>query len=76
MYKLVTILTLKQNLPHYYYKTPVALSQRVNYTDRAITACMAKLVLTFVDRGCHVVGMTYSYGRIVGFLDCSHYVFV
>jgi hypothetical protein len=23
----------------------------------------------FVDRGCHVVSVTYPYGRILGFLD-------
>jgi hypothetical protein len=29
----------------------------------------AKLVLTFADRGCHVVSMADPYGRILGFLD-------
>jgi hypothetical protein len=28
-----------------------------------------KLVLTFADRGCHVVGVTDPYGRILAFLD-------
>jgi hypothetical protein len=27
----------------------------------------AKLVLTFVDRGCHVVSVTNPYGRILDF---------
>jgi CBS-domain-containing membrane protein len=33
-----------------------------------------KLVPTFVDRGCHVVSVTDSYGRILGFLDRSSYI--
>jgi hypothetical protein len=33
----------------------------------------AKLVPTFADRGCHVVSVTYHYGRILGFLDRSRY---
>jgi hypothetical protein len=32
-----------------------------------------KLVPTFEDRECHVVSMTDSYGRILGFLDPSLY---
>jgi CBS-domain-containing membrane protein len=35
-------------------------------SDRRLSA---KLVPTFVDRGCHVVSVTDSYGRILGFLD-------
>jgi hypothetical protein len=27
----------------------------------------------FEDRGCHVVGVTDPYGRILGFLDRSRY---
>jgi hypothetical protein len=34
-----------------------------------------KLVPTFADRGCHVVSVTYPYGRILGFLDRSRYFF-
>jgi hypothetical protein len=34
-----------------------------------------KLVPTFADRGCHVVSVTYPYGRILGFLDRSRYYF-
>jgi hypothetical protein len=30
---------------------------------------------TFVERGCHVVSVTDSYGRIVGFLDPNRYFF-
>jgi hypothetical protein len=29
----------------------------------------------FADRGCHVVSVTNPYGRILGFLDRSHYYF-
>jgi hypothetical protein len=36
---------------------------------------LAKLVRTFADRGCHVVGVTDTYGRILGFLDRSRYFF-
>jgi hypothetical protein len=35
----------------------------------------AKLVPTHADRGCHVVSITDSYGRILGFLDRSRYFF-
>jgi hypothetical protein len=33
------------------------------------------LVPTFVDRVCHVVSVTDTYGRILGFLDRSRYFF-
>jgi hypothetical protein len=32
-----------------------------------------KLVLTFADRGCHVVSVKNPYGRILGFIDRSHH---
>jgi hypothetical protein len=35
----------------------------------------AKLVPTFVIRGCHVVSVTNPNGSILGFLDRSRYVF-
>jgi hypothetical protein len=35
----------------------------------------AKLVSTFADRGCHVVSVTDSYGRILDFLDRNRYFF-
>jgi hypothetical protein len=35
----------------------------------------AKLVPTFSDRGCHVVCLTDPYGRILGFIERSRYVF-
>jgi hypothetical protein len=38
--------------------------------------CMlAKLVSTFVDRGCHVDSATDPHSRILEFLDQSHYYF-
>jgi hypothetical protein len=41
-------------------------------SDRRLSA---KLVPTFVDRGCQVVRFTNPYGRILGFLDRSRYFF-
>jgi hypothetical protein len=32
-------------------------------------------VPTFAVEGCHVVSVTYLYGRILGFLDLSRYFF-
>jgi hypothetical protein len=39
-------------------------------SDRRLSA---KWLPTFADRGCHVVGVTDPYGRILGFLDRSRY---
>jgi hypothetical protein len=39
-------------------------------SDRCLSA---KWLPTFADRGCHVVSMTDPYGRILDFLDRSHY---
>jgi hypothetical protein len=36
---------------------------------------LAKLVPTFAGRGRHMVSVTDPYGRILDFLDWSHYVF-
>jgi CBS-domain-containing membrane protein len=41
-------------------------------SDRRLSA---KLVPTFADSGYHVVSVTDSYGRILGFLDRSRYFF-
>jgi hypothetical protein len=49
------------------------LSLRVNYTDRATSACRRSDCQLFADRGCHVVSVTDPYGRILGFLDSSRY---
>jgi hypothetical protein len=56
----------KQNKLH-------GLSPRANYTDRAIAACRRSDCQLFADKGCHVVSMTDSFGRILGFLDRSRY---
>jgi hypothetical protein len=34
-----------------------------------------KVMVTFVDRGCRVVSATDPHGRILGFLNRSHYYF-
>jgi hypothetical protein len=47
--------------------------ERTIPTERLLL--LAKLVPTFADRGCHVVNVTNPYGRILGFLDWSRYVF-
>jgi hypothetical protein len=55
-------------------KTPWPESAKELYrqSDRRFSA---KVVLTFAGRGCHVVSVTDPYGRILGFLDRSRYVF-
>jgi hypothetical protein len=45
---------------------PKSASELHRPSDRSL---LAKLVLTFADRRCHVVRVTDSYGRILGFLD-------
>jgi hypothetical protein len=47
-------------------------SEAYRPSDRRFSA---NLVPTSVDRGCHVVSATDSYGRILDFLDRSHYFF-
>jgi hypothetical protein len=55
-------------------KTPWPESVRELY--RPSDCCLlGKLVPTFVDRGCHMVSMTDSYGHNVDFLDRSRYFF-
>jgi hypothetical protein len=39
-------------------------------SDRRLSAMLEP---NFADRGCHVFSVTDSYGRILGFLDRSHY---
>jgi hypothetical protein len=53
-------------------KTPWS-SPRANYNDRVTAACRRSDCLLFADIGCHVVSVTDSYGRILGFLDRSRY---
>jgi CBS-domain-containing membrane protein len=45
---------------------PESISELYQPRDRRLSA---KLVPTFTDRGCHVVSVTNTYGRILGFLD-------
>jgi hypothetical protein len=52
---------------------PRGLSPRANSTDRATAACRRSDSQLFADIGCHVVSVTDTYGRILGFLDRSHY---
>jgi hypothetical protein len=49
-----------------------SLNPLANYADRRLSV---KLVPTFAERGCHVVSVTDTYGRILGFLDRSRYFF-
>jgi CBS-domain-containing membrane protein len=51
---------------------PESASELYRPSDRRLSA---KLVSTFADTGCHVVSVTDSYGRILGFLDRSRYFF-
>jgi hypothetical protein len=51
---------------------PESASELHRPSDRRLSA---KLVLTFADRGFHVVKVTDLYGRILGFLDLSRYFF-
>jgi hypothetical protein len=48
----------------------VWVRERTILSDRRLSA---KWFPTFADRGCHVVSVTDPYGRILGFLDRSHY---
>jgi CBS-domain-containing membrane protein len=34
---------------------------------------VSEVIAKFADRGCHMVSVTDPYGRILGFLDRSHY---
>jgi hypothetical protein len=45
---------------------PESASELYRPRDRRLSA---KLVPTFVNRGCHVVSVTGPYSRILGFLD-------
>jgi hypothetical protein len=51
---------------------PESVSKLYRPSDRLLSA---KLVPTFADRGCHVVGVTDSYDRILYFLDRNRYFF-
>jgi hypothetical protein len=49
---------------------PESASKLYRPSDRRLSG---KLVPTFEDRGCHMVSVTYPYGRIPGFPDRSRY---
>jgi hypothetical protein len=51
---------------------PESASEQYRPSDRGLSA---KLVLTFADRGCHVVSVTDPYGRILRSLDRSRHFF-
>jgi hypothetical protein len=53
-------------------KTPwsESASELYRLSDRRLSA---KLLLTFAERGCHMVSGTDPYGPILGFLDMSRY---
>jgi hypothetical protein len=51
---------------------PESASELYRPSDRRL---LAKLVPTFAVRGCHVISVTEPYGRILGFLDRSRYIF-
>jgi hypothetical protein len=52
---------------------PKSASEIYQPSDHRLSA---KLVPTFVDRGCCMVNTTDPYGRILGFLHRSHYFFL
>jgi hypothetical protein len=58
-----------------YLKTPWSESGRELYRP-SDCRLWGKLVPTFVDRLCHVVSVTDSYGRILGFLNRILYFFL
>jgi hypothetical protein len=51
---------------------PESASELYRPSNRHLSA---KLVPTFVDRGCHVVSVTDPYGSFLGFLDLRFYFF-
>jgi hypothetical protein len=57
-------------VPIFFYIILRGMSPWANYTDLAAADCRF-----FADRVWHVVGVTDSYGRILGFLERSRYFF-
>jgi hypothetical protein len=51
------------------------LSPQVNYTERATAACRRSWCQLLRVEACHVVSVTDSYGRILGFLDLEPLLF-
>jgi hypothetical protein len=58
--------------PIYIYKTPWSKSASELYRPGDLRLS-AKWLPTIADRGCHVVSVMDSYGRILGFLDKSRH---
>jgi hypothetical protein len=71
---LLTRLSAPRSRPVVGCKTPwpESASELYRPSDRRL---LAKLVSTFVNRGCHVVSVTDSYGHILEFLGRSSYFF-
>jgi hypothetical protein len=69
---LFTCKTLPRSSDRWKKKTPWSESASELYrpSDHRLSA---KWLPTFADRGCHVVSVKDSYGRILGFLDRSRY---
>jgi hypothetical protein len=64
--------TFRNTVPIKLFKTPWSESAKETIpTERP--PLVGKVMPTFADRGCHVVSVTDPYGRILGFLDRSHY---
>jgi hypothetical protein len=57
---------------HYLVWQPFLILHIYYVSIHSNRSLLAKLVPTFVDRGCHVID---PYGRNLGFLDRSHYFF-
>jgi hypothetical protein len=62
-----------EELRNKYIKKTTWFSPRANYADRVSAACRRSDCQLFAERGCHVVSVTYLYGRILGFIDRSRY---
>jgi hypothetical protein len=63
----ISALTLKE------LNSVARVRERIIPTERS--PLVGEVLLTSVDRGCHVVSVTYPYGSILGFLDRSRYLF-
>jgi hypothetical protein len=72
-----TLMILLAKRPKMYFAIitpwPKSVSELYRVSDSRL---LAKLVLTFVDRGRHVVSETDRYGRNLRFLDRSRYFFL
>jgi hypothetical protein len=62
----------RENLDISIVYTTIQLYELYRLSDCRLSA---QLIPTFADRGCHLVSVTYPYGRILIFLDWSRYFF-